>query len=187
MTEYLNTALTYLQERAEFPCLKGQIGLQISLLLWRRKAWRSSRVRRTETLFVFSNWCDSAVEIPFHMPFLERYAASRGSQWRFYWSHVAFSLRKRMFGCLWAVKFSSSSFTTLTQSLLSDSECDSENIISRWSSRFSRSLAVSLAELFTMIILCFWPAAEEVRLQCGERSQVCLTTNACFFRTLSWE
>lgn len=36
-------------------------------------------------------------------------------------------------------------------------------------------------------MLDFWPAAEEVRLQCGERNQVCFTTAGCFFRTLSWE
>lgn len=35
--------------------------------------------------------------------------------------------------------------------------------------------------------LCFWPAVEEVRLQCGERKQVSVTTVGCFFKTLSWE
>ena len=75
-------------------------------------------------------------------------------------------------------------FLFLILSLQSDPESDSDNV--RWSSRFRWCMRWLKSKAERWSWLCFWPAAEEVRLQCGERKQVCVTTVGCFFKTFSW-
>lgn len=116
-----------------------------------------------------SNWRDSAGKIPVHMPLLEGVCSQ---PWQFMTAPLkswGFSVWENVYLCA-----SAHSWTINLLSALSESANSS-----RW-----YMIHKAFAECWCW--LCFWPAAEEVRLQCGERNQVCLTPAGCYFRSLSW-